>query len=503
MEPISRRTAVTLGGLGLAGTAIGGAGLLWTAQPGFTPFGEPVARSAFRAKSGEPLRQPTEQRSRDGVLEVTLDASPGRMRIGGRNATTLGYNGGLPGPTLRVRAGDRLAVTLRNGLTDPTNLHTHGLHVSPEGNSDNPFVVVEPGDSFDYEFRLPADHPPGLYWYHPHHHGVAAGQVFGGLYGAIVVDDPLPIPVTRERVLVISDLTLDSAGNLTRSTVAERMHGREGELVLVNGQLKPSVDIRSGERERWRIVNACASRYLRLRLDGQELHLLGLDSGRFAKPEKVDEVMLAPGNRADLLVTASEGSTALRAVPYDRGSDGMMGGGRGSSLAEVTLATVTVEGADAGAGDTADSLPAIPRQATPVDLRGATVTARREFVFEMGMGGMMGGGGMGFTINGREFDGGRVDTTVQGGSVEEWTLTNASQMDHPVHLHVWPMQVVERVGRAVDSVLWQDVVNVPARSAVRVRVAFTGFTGKTVYHCHILDHEDNGMMGVIDARAAN
>ncbi|TFB91426.1 multicopper oxidase family protein [Cryobacterium sp. HLT2-28] len=504
MEPISRRTAVTLGGLGLAGTVIGGAGLLWTAQPGFTPFGEPVARSSFRAKSGEPLRQPTEQSSRDGVLEVTLDAAPGRIRIGGRNATTLGYNGGLPGPTLRVLAGDRLAVTLRNGLDDPTNLHTHGLHVSPEGNSDNPFVVVEPGDSFDYDYRLPADHPPGLYWYHPHHHTLAAAQVFGGLYGAIIVEDPQPIPVSRERVLVISDLTLDAAGSLARATVAERMHGREGELVLVNGQLNPAVDIRSGERERWRIVNACASRYLRLRLDGQKLQLLGLDSGRFEKPEKVEEVLLAPGNRADLLVTASEGTTTLRAVPYDRGDDGMMGGmmggGRRSAGAEVTLATVTV--ANAGGGSKADALPALPRQATPRDLRGATVTARREFVFEMGMGGMMGGGGMGFTINGREFDGGRVDTTVQGDTVEEWTLTNTSQMDHPLHLHVWPMQVVERGGRAVDSVLWQDVVNVPARSAMRVRIAFTGFAGKTVYHCHILDHEDNGMMGVIDVRPA-
>ena len=118
--------------------------------------------------------------------------------------------------------------------------------------------------------------------------------------------------------------------------------------------------------------------------------ILGLDSGRFEKPEKVEEVLLAPGNRADLLVTAREGSTTLRAVPYDRGDDGMMGGmmggGRGSSSAEVTLATVTV--ADADGGSKADALPALPRQATPRDLRGAAVTARREFTFEMGMGAM-------------------------------------------------------------------------------------------------------------------
>jgi len=500
VKPISRRAALTLGGLGVAGTAIGGAGLIWSGREGQGAAGGQASDSAFGAVPGDTLRQPSELRSADGLLEVKLDAAPGRVTIGGRGATTLGYNGGLPGPTLRVRAGDRVAVRLHNGLAEATNLHVHGLHVSPAGNGDNPFVMVEPGESFDYEYRLPADHPPGLYWYHPHHHGLVADQVFGGLYGAIIVEDPDPIPAARERVLVISDITLDESGNLTRSSLGERMRGREGELVLVNGQLQPNLGIRPGGRERWRIVNVCVSRYLRLRLDGQDLRLLGLDSGRFEAPESVDEVLLAPGNRADLWVTAAEGAGVLRAIAYDRGSagmGGMMGGDAlGGTTGTIDLATVTVTGAGVAA------LPSLPAQTKPVDLRGAAVTARREFVFAMGMGGGM-GGGMAFTINGREFDGGRVDTTVQGGSVEEWTLTNATQMDHPMHLHVWPMQVIERDGRSVDSVLWQDVVNVPARGVVRVRIDFTGFPGKTVYHCHILDHEDNGMMGVIDVRPAD
>ncbi|MFO7689228.1 MAG: multicopper oxidase domain-containing protein, partial [Cryobacterium sp.] len=142
---------------------------------------------------------------------------------------------------------------------------------------------------------------------------------------------------------------------------------------------------------------------------------------------------------------------------------------------------------------------AVPAQPAPRDLRGEAVTARRELVFAMGMGGM-GGGSVSATINGREFDGARVDTTVQFGSVEEWLLTNTSPMDHPMHLHVWPMQIVEQGGQAVQSVLWQDVVNIPARSTTRVRIAFDTFDGRTVYHCHILDHEDAGMMGVLLAR---
>ena len=110
------------------------------------------------------------------------------------------------------------------------------------------------------------------------------------------------------------------------------------------------------------------------------------------------------------------------------------------------------------------------------------------------------GGMMAFTIDGKPFDPTRIDTVVQGGAVEEWTLTNTSPMDHPVHLHVWPMQIIEQRGATAKSATWQDVVNVPAQSSVRVRIAFDDFTGKTVYHCHILDHEDGGMMGIIDAR---
>ncbi len=107
---------------------------------------------------------------------------------------------------------------------------------------------------------------------------------------------------------------------------------------------------------------------------------------------------------------------------------------------------------------------------------------------------------MSFTINGREFDPDRVDVTVEAGSVEEWTLTNTSPMVPPMHLHVWRMQVVESAGRALARPAWQDVVNVPARGQVRVRIAFDDFVGRTVYHCHILDHEDRGMMGVIEVR---
>lgn len=475
MRPISRRHALQLGGLGLASVALGTTGLAW-------PRG-----SLLEPAAGKQLSEPQMLRSADGALRVRLEVAEGRLSIAGRQATAYGYNGGLPGPTLRIRPGDRLGVQLVNRLDAVTNLHVHGLHVSPEGNGDNVFLAVQPGESFDYDYQLPDDHPPGVYWYHPHHHGLVADQVFGGLYGAIVVEDPEQLLVTRERVLVVSDITLDASGRLQQPSTAQMM-GREGQLVLVNGQVRPALTARPGERERWRIVNACAARYLRLRLDGQQLDLLGLDSGRLARPRRVQEIVLATGNRADLLVTTAEGASSLELLGVDRG--GMMGGSAAGDVGPI--ATVHV------AGSAAAGLPALPAAPVPRDLRGAEPAARRRLVFAVGMG--MGSGGMSFTIDGKEFDPDRVDQSVNLGTVEEWTIANTSPMDHPMHLHVWPMQIVAEAGRPIDDVRRQDVVNIPAGSEVTVRVAFDDFGGRTVYHCHILDHEDRGMMGVVEAQ---
>ncbi|AOY71657.1 multicopper oxidase family protein [Arthrobacter sp. TES] len=482
MKPLSRRRALLLGGLGIAATAAGGGGLVWTLA------------SRTTAVPGGELVQPAEIRSANGQLQVRLQAAPGPMVLGGRQATALGYNGGIPGPTLRLFPGDVLRVELVNNLAQATNLHVHGLHVSPEGNGDNVFVSVNPGDAFSYGYKLPADHPPGVYWYHPHHHGTVADQIFAGLFGAIIVEDRKPIESALERVLLISDTTLDGQGNVAQVPMMERMMGRQGELLLVNGKSNPHFDARPGQRERWRIVNTCVARYLRLRLDGQQMQLLGMDSGRFPAPKPVNEVLLTPGNRADLLVTTSDGGSVLRALYQDRGSmPGMMGqmpGERGPADQPdgTALATLRV------AGEPGPPLPTVPFQDMPEDLRSAAVAARRQIVLAAGMGRGM----MRFTINGKEFQEARIDTRVDSGSVEEWTLTNTSPMDHPFHLHVWPMQIIEDNGQSVDDAIWQDVVNVPANGRVKVRVAFRDFRGRSVYHCHILDHEDLGMMGSIE-----
>lgn len=497
MSPLTRRQLLALGAAGAGATVVGGTGLWWTATGGRGYTG------------GEDLIEPQVLASREGVLELDLTAAQTRIQVGGQQASVKAFNGSLPGPTLRVAPGDTVRVAMTNRLEAPTNLHVHGMHVSPEGNGDNPFVSIAPGGSFNYEFALPADHPPGTYWYHPHRHGHVADQVAAGLYGAIIVEDTEPVPVTRERVMVVSDLTLDASGNLAEVSQMQQMMGREGEVVLVNGAVRPQLNAAPGERERWRIVNACPSRYLRLRLEGQQVRVLSRDLGRLPTPEDITEVVLAPGNRIEMLVETTEGSSTLVAAPVDRGGmDAMMGGtmmgdNETGSGEPVELLTLTVSGAPV------QKPPPVPEGPGLRDLRGELITARRTLDFAMGMGGgaMMGSGGgegdttmMAFTINGQEFGPDRVDTPVAAGTVEEWTLKNSSPMDHPIHLHVWPMQIVQDGNRDLSEPRWQDVVNVPARSQVKVLIAFEDFPGKTVYHCHILDHEDQGMMGTLEAR---
>lgn len=489
-RPVSRRRALALIGVGTAAVAAGTAG--WV-----TGLGDPDGGARLSPTDpGRDLTEPQVLASRGGLLDVVLTAAAG-VRLAGRDTMARGFNGTSPGPTLRVRPGDLLRVRLVNHIDQPTNLHTHGLYVSPRGNGDNPFVSIEPGDSFDYAYRVPADHPAGTFWYHPHRHGTVADQVFAGLVGALLVETEPDLPVTADRVMMITDTTLDGTGRVASPDVAARMIGREGELVLVNGQHQPVIAAAAGEAQRWRVINGCVSRVLALRLAGHRLAQVALDGVFLPAPVERDEVVLAPGNRADLLVQpVGSGQYALVAEPYDRGGPGMMGGmmgGARSTTGPVTLATLTVAGSATSPASLPATLPAPPPSRGPV-------VRRRQLTFAMGMGGM-GMAGTGFTIDGRTFDPDRDDQTAALGTVEEWTVANTSPMDHPFHLHVWPFEVVAASAGTPATGVRQDVVLVPANGWVRLRVPFAEHPGRSVYHCHILDHEDLGMMGTVNVHA--
>ncbi len=487
--PISRRRALGLAGLGAAAVAAGATG--WLAAGG-------NAAGRLQPAAGEPLRDPGVLASTDGRLAVELTAAPGAM-LGGTGTAALAYNGSSPGPTLRMRPGDELALRLTNQLDQPTNLHTHGLRVSPQGNSDNPFLRVDPGASFDYLYRLPPDHPAGTFWYHPHHHGMVADQMFGGLVGALVVDPPLgqgaELPVSADRLLLVTDTTLDSDGQVVPPSAGDRAMGREGELVLVNGQHEPVIPAVPGSSQRWRIINGCVSRVLAIRLQDHQLVQIAHDGTFLRAPAVADRVVLAPGNRADVVVRPGPaGRHELRTETVDRGDMGGMMGGATASSGPTTLATMVTGGAPIPL----PALPvALPAEAVPIT---ASVSVQRRIVFQMGMGGMR-GGGMAFTIDGRVYDPQRDDQTVQLGTTEDWTITNPGPLAHPFHLHVWPFTVLATSDARPPLGIPQDVVLVPSRGWARIRIPFTAHPGRSVYHCHILDHEDAGMMATINVRA--
>jgi FtsP/CotA-like multicopper oxidase with cupredoxin domain len=467
-----------------------------------TSLGESVAGALPSARipnGGAPFTQPHELASAGGRLDVELVAAPSNVPFGDRKRFAYTYNGTTPGPTLRIRPGDVLTITLINRLGETTNLHTHGLHVSPSGHADNVFVAVADGASRTYTYEIPHDHRSGTFWYHPHMHEMVAPQVFGGLAGMIVVEDALDnlpeLAGATERVLVLSDPPIGNSAKVLDASMMTKMRGREGDVVVVNGLVAPTIAAPAGTLEHWRVLNASPSRYYRLSLDGHQFTVIGTDGGRLTTPYDASEVVLAPGERVEVLITPSTaGSYRLQALPYNRGSVGM--GGSAGSSARTLVATMTTTG-------TAPAT-AIPATLAPTaSLALAPATSQRELVLAMGMGGgnaggMGGGMGRSFTINGKTFDPARTNITTKLGRVEEWTLTNTSPMDHPFHLHVWPFQVVARSDGAPITPGWKDTVNVPAGESVTVRVPLTDISGRTVYHCHILDHEDLGMMGVIE-----
>ena len=245
--------------------------------------------------------------SQGGLFAADITATEQTVPLAGRSAQLLAYNQQVPGPLWEAQAGDTVQVNFTNRLSAPTNLHFHGLHISPTGNADNAFLKVPSGERQQYEFTIPAKHPGGLFWYHPHYHGLVAEQVFGGLAGAFVIRgevDQIPeIQAAEEAILVLQDFDLDRQGHRREPIPIFRRWGREGSLIAVNGDRAPNLTIPRFGLLRLRLLNASPSRIYRLRLENHPWHLIGLDGGTLPEPvELEDDLILAPGERADLLV---------------------------------------------------------------------------------------------------------------------------------------------------------------------------------------------------------
>lgn len=473
---ISRRSFLALAAGGAAAASAGALSHAWFARPQRRI--NPAATSVVRSKAG--------------LLKLDLVAQEMPISIPGTSRRALTYNGLLPGPQLELEPGDLVQLELHNRLKNPTNLHFHGLHIPPNGTADNVFLRVTPGQKQSYSFTLPDNHPAGLFYYHPHHHGTVADQVFGGLGGALLVRgelDRIPeVQAAQEEVLVLKDLPAANEGS--GSGV---MLGREGSILSVNGQVNPELQVAAGGLLRLRLLNASNARFWRLALEDHTMHLIATDGGALEQPVPLQELLLVPGERADVLVqVAPEGGRfRLSNLPYRRLGRPGMGMRRpvtDQHQADI-VATVSTNGAV--------TPQPLPQRLLRVEELSSPVRTRR-FVMNHGMVPSM---GMAFLINGERYSHARIDTRVRLGETEDWELVNTGVMDHPFHLHVNPTQVISRNGRPEPYRAWRDVVLVRSGETVRVRTRFDDFAGKSVYHCHIFDHEDLGMMGNILIKA--
>jgi len=424
--------------------------------------------------------------STPGVVELDLTASPTRLELlPGKPTEAWAYNGSVPGPTIELREGDQVTIHFHNRLKQPTTVHWHGLHL-PAGSDGSPLNPVLPGQSRDYVFRVPLD-SAGTYWYHPHPDMTTTEQVSRGLYGALIIrpaKDPLEgIP---DRLLVMSDnrFTPDGAVDLpdhmSMPGNIDAQNGREGNVFFINGRTMPTLSIRPGELLRLRIINAAAARVYRLSIPGRKLLHVGDDGGLFETPREVDDLLLANSERVEVLVRGGEpGSrTVLRTLPYDRYDSHTRPGDWEQPHDLVELRTTT------DAPVSAITIPKSLRVVRPIDT--TRVAARRTIVFSQGL------------INGKPMDMRRVDVRARLGTTEIWQIENVVAMDHPFHLHGFQFQVIDREGVREPYLSWKDSVNVPRHSKVRIAVKFDDFAGKWMFHCHILDHEDMGMMGILE-----
>ncbi|HET9442161.1 MAG TPA: multicopper oxidase domain-containing protein, partial [Acidimicrobiales bacterium] len=481
MSPRRRRLAVVVA-VALAGAAAGGVGAVTLAY-----------RGALRTNAGQlrfatPLRIPP-------LLEATTDpegrrvfeltAAEGRARlVPGGEARTWGYDGAHLGPTLRAAAGDRVVVRVSNELPVATTVHWHGMHL-PAAADGGPHQLIAPGATWTPSWTV--DQPAATLWYHGHPEGSTGDQVYRGLAGLFLVDDAatpglgLPHDYGVDDIpLVVQDKRFTAAGDLDHRPTRFSPVGSLGDTILVNGTYDPYLAVTT-ERVRLRVLNASVARTLRLGFDdGRAFQVVAGDAGLLDRPATRRRLLLAPSERAELVVTVEAGRPlTLRSFPTGLGGgslpDRFAGGDDHFDILRLrpaaTLApSVAVPG----------RLPAPPPVAAPAG------TAHRSFRFNHAS-----------AINGRSYRHDRVDFTVAAGSTEVWDLVNDSDNQHVFHVHGVSFTVLEWDGRPPPAE-WsglKDSVLLPRGTRASLAVRFDRYADAEapyMFHCHVLAHEDHG-----------
>lgn len=423
-------------------------------------------------------------------------------------------------PTIHVAPGSVLHVTYKNAMdriprepcvagpcTNMTNLHFHGLHVSPDKPQDDVLTMMaNPGETLRYTVAIPQDQPSGLYWYHTHPHGESYQQDLDGMSGAIVVDGieryyP-ELRTMKERVLLLRDMVVPADGaradRLRQAVQAKQTCNSSSSpierLFTVNGEVRPLIDIAPGERQFWRVVNTSPDLYADLSLDGERMMLVALDGMPLSyhdpgkRPLPMDNIQLPPGGRAEFIVTGQKlGQPAsLRTSCVDTGPDG----DPNPSMVLADLATGARD--DVAYRHALVSAPVFKPLADDVvrAVQQRTPDFQVRFTEDQ----------HGFYINDHKFEMGDPPlVTVRVGAYYHWRIVNDTNEVHPFHIHQVHFMTYRVNDRSVATHEWRDTVNVPVRGTVDLFMDMTDpiIRGESVFHCHLLKHEDKGMMAKV------
>jgi FtsP/CotA-like multicopper oxidase with cupredoxin domain len=437
---------------------------------------------------------------------VKLIASPGEHEfVEGKPARTYGYSAPILGPAIRVRRGDEIEVVVENHLDAATTVHWHGLLV-PGKNDGGPQQLIPPGARWRPTLKI--DQPAATLWFHPHPHGDTARQIYMGLTGMIIVDDGSDLGLGLPRTfgvddlpLILQDRSFDSDGSIEYENKdlgpLDIAYGTRGDVVIVNGVVAPVARVPAG-LVRLRLLNAANAQNFELRFSDQRtFYVIASDGGFLSAPAAVKQLTISPAERFEVLVDFADG----KSVMLETGPDEQMGAfGRlapDGSSDDVAIMQFEPTGARAAVNE----LPA--RLIAPAPVSAASTIRRRQFVLNSGlcasrsaanthadMAGLIG-------INGKPFDMGRIDIETKLGTAEVWEITSVG-MAHPFHVHGALFRVLSIEGDRPPPHLagWKDTLLVEDKAEILISFNQPATRAHPfMYHCHILEHEDAGLMG--------
>jgi blue copper oxidase len=503
---MKRRNAIKTMGLLLSGSTIATApiSLFAASQQTALKIPELLSGNDQDSKKNYPLSIQT------GVSQFLSD----------RETATLGFNGDYLGPTLRFRRGDQVALDVMNTLFEPTTVHWHGLHI-PAAVDGGPHQIIEPGSTWNPEFSI--SQRAGTFWYHSHLSSKTGEQVYRGLAGMIIIDDEtsesLELPQdygVDDIPLIVQDRSFNEDGSFRYVGMhRDVMTGMYGDRLLTNGCINPLL-VATRQKLRLRILNAANARSFSFAFsDGRGFQIVASDGGLLESPIKANEVMLAPAERAEIVVDIRTGSPVqLLGLPLPANSpfaaQGMMQRMIASGLNSTVVLTIEPQ-------SSLDTSPALPTSlASFPRLQKADAVRQRNFKLSMTMGmgggmmrgragagnsgGMMGGGSGNFFINDKAMDMAVINERIPIGSLEVWQIENDSMMTHPFHVHHGQFQLISRNGQPPAGIELgeKDTIKVAPGETLQFLMRFDRFADPNhayMYHCHILEHEDNGMMG--------